>query len=1300
MSGCVRITLLSAALYASVVGVGSSLSRGDLHAQSASAASVPQVFHAVGFARSADVRDLPAALTSGLIAGEIDGEDEPLREVKNRQLPKGENEDHEQRTDAAVQAEAPSASLVSGTPDPTVSVDGLSSQDNADALGARVVPPDTVGDVGPNHYVQAVNLLVRVYDKTGAPLTQPRTMSSLFKPLGGICASNDNGDPIVLYDPLADRWLLSQFAFSAPQALAPPYHQCIAISQSADPAAAYYLYDFVLPNADFNDYPHFGVWSDGYYMTDNQFENGGPAVGDGLFAFDRAKMLAGDPTAAYIYVSMPKDAGMLPSDVDGLAPPPPGTPNYIAEFTSVLFGDPIDGMKIFEFHADFANPSASTVTPRAESPLPVAAFDPRKPTGRNVIEQPSPAGPTQYLDPIQDRLMFRLAYRNFGDHESLVVTHTVNVSGLSPVTASTHQAGVRYYELRRSGGAFAVQEQATFAPGSGNGATGDNRWMGSAAQDGQGNLAVGYSVSGTGPLSFPSLRYAARLATDPPNGLFQGERTLVAGSGVQRSTSGRWGDYSALVVDPVDDCTFWFTSEYYTEASEASSTAGWLTRIGNFRLPSCVTPARGTLEGIVTNASTGRAFPGAVVRLPDGVSRLTDAAGHYAFALGPGTYAAAATATNFSTDTAAGLIVTNGATTTRNFTLAPAGADLAVAVTAPAIVTAATDVTLTIDVTNSGPVTATDVVLSNPTPDHTAFVSAASTAGSCATPSAGGSGAVTCQIGSLTPGGSATLTLVVHGTAPDGFILDAATVGGAQTDQVVFNNSAKTTTAVTCGASFTIAGGPIGTAVTNGVQTGRIQRNGGPSDCLVPKAFPGVNTTVGARKYDLYNLQNDGDAPACVKVDISGTCDTNVFAVAYLGAFDPRNLAANYLADPGASGAVSFSFAVPGGATAALVMHEVNANPPGTPACTYKLQITGLPIACPIADVQLTGTAPATVTAGDSLTYAFTATNRGASPAAGVVVSHQVPPGTTFESIATPDGWTCTTPAIGSAGAISCSHASMAPGEIAAMATTVRVNCPLLNGRALTTSAALTSSTPDPNPFNNAATITTTVNNPPPTIAAPPAITVSTAAAATTCSRVVTDAELGSATGSASCGAVTVTRTGVPAGNDFPSGTTTLTYTATDAAGNTSTATQVVTVVDGTAPVISAVRVDKPVLWPPDGKLTDVVVNYTAIDNCGPVTTSLTVTSNEPAGRDGEDGSGNSGKGGGNRSGKGSGPNPVADFEVVDAHHVHLRAERNDDGPARIYTITINAVDQQGNASAATVLVRVPVDGKGGRGEQ
>ena len=588
----------------------------------------PTIKAAVGLAVSPPARSLkPAVRTETPLPSEAaaPSDTDDAIEMINLPLPKGDASSLQVRgaapgqalVDAVVQTAAPSLLA----PAPSLTFDGINNVDNANAFGFRVLPPDTNGDVGPNHYVQMVNLLVRVFDKAGTPLTAPFKLSSLFGSLGGICSTNDNGDPVVLYDPLADRWLLSQFAFM-PTGL-PPYHMCIAISTTGDPTGSYFVYDFVTPGAEFPDYPKFGVWPDAYYMNANQFTNFGPFNGTGAYAFERAKMLVGDPSASFIYFNLdlashPEGVGgMLPSDVDGPTPPG-GVPNVFAYFTALNFGDPADGLRLFDFHADFAVPANSTFTERPEStyaaPVPVAAFDPTfnslsgpcPPStigfnSRDDIDQPPiPLEPTAScnakLDAIGDRLLHRMQYRNFGSHESLTVNHSVDVNSTPFASTTGHQAGVRYYELRRTaGGAFAVNEQATFAPDT------DHRWMGSAAMDGNGNLAVGYSVSST--TTFPSIRYAGRLATDPAGGLFQGEATLHAGAGSQANSASRWGDYSGLSVDPADDCTFWYTNEYYNATSPEGripcpglvipsfSNACWSTRIGSFRFPTCISGA-------------------------------------------------------------------------------------------------------------------------------------------------------------------------------------------------------------------------------------------------------------------------------------------------------------------------------------------------------------------------------------------------------------------------------------------------------------------------------------------------------------------------------------------------------------------------------------------------------------------------------------------------------------------------------------------------------------------------------------
>lgn len=594
--------------------------------------------------------------------------------------------------------------------------EGLSSLDNAanPAIGGFVFPPDTVGDVSPTQYVQATNLLFRVFSKAGAPLTPTQPISALFTAMGGRCATSDDGDPIVLYDSFADRWIITQFVVNG----AAPLGQCFAISQTGDATGAYFTYDFVMPNNKFNDYPKFGVWPDGYYWSNNQFNLAGTAfLGVGVFALDRAKLLAGDPTATYIYFDLESNTNarsMLPSDADGLNPPPAGAPNVFAYFNANEFlGDLGDSLRMFNFHADFAVPANSTFIERPESPVAVAAFDPRNPAGLDDIEQPPPSTATSAVDSISDRLMHRLQYRNYGTHQALTVNHTVNVG--TGTTLALHQAGVRYYELRNTAGTYAVREQATFAPDT------DNRWMGSAAMDHEGNLAVGYSISST--TTFPGVRYAGRLAADPLGGLFQGEATLIAGTGVQTNTGSRWGDYSAMNVDPTDDCTFWYTQEYYqtTDTTPGTSPFGvnWQTRVGSFKVNAgCVAPAQGTLQVNVTNCATGLPVSGATVSVDGNLYGTSNAGGSFSAQLPPGTYSVTAAAFNYVAGTQNGVVITNGGTTVVNICMTPvpnidpAGATITAESCSPSDNALSPGETVTVDfgLKNSGTAATTNLV--------------------------------------------------------------------------------------------------------------------------------------------------------------------------------------------------------------------------------------------------------------------------------------------------------------------------------------------------------------------------------------------------------------------------------------------------------------------------------------------------------------------------------------------------------------------------------------------------------------
>ncbi len=444
-------------------------------------------------------------------------------------------------------------------------------------------PPDTEGDVGPTDYVQWVNASFEIWSKSGVSLYGPAAGNTLWSGFGGLCQSTNQGDPVVVYDRQADRWVFTQFAFSTkgPNPVA-PYYMCIAVSTSGDPTGSYYRFAFHV-NASTNyfpDYPKLGVWPGGYYMTTNNF-NGNTFAGAGVFAFDRSKMLTGDSTAGFVSYQLGSNyEGLLPSNLTGPNAPPAGSPNYVGAVDTSSPSGTGSTFQIWKLHADFSTPSSSSFTgPTNVAVAPYTFSFCREAYSSSCIPQP---GTSQTLDPLADRLLYRLNYRNFGDHESLVATHTVNVG------SGSDRAGMRWYEIRSPGSSPTVYQQGTFAP-----ADSINRWMGSIAMDGNGDIALGYSQSASSGV-YPSVGFTGRLAGDPAGTMTLGEGTLIAGGGSQTG-SNRWGDYSTMSIDPSDDLTFWYTQEYYS----ATSATGWRTRIGSFRLAkgplvTLTSPANGT----------------------------------------------------------------------------------------------------------------------------------------------------------------------------------------------------------------------------------------------------------------------------------------------------------------------------------------------------------------------------------------------------------------------------------------------------------------------------------------------------------------------------------------------------------------------------------------------------------------------------------------------------------------------------------------------------------------------------------
>ncbi|HKP81510.1 MAG TPA: hypothetical protein VJT69_05805 [Pyrinomonadaceae bacterium] len=426
---------------------------------------------------------------------------------------------------------------------------------------ARVAPPDTTGDVGPNHYVQWVNLRYSVYtlvrglnnEITGfVPVPGfPKNGNVIWQGFGGRCQTDNDGDPIVQYDQLADRWILTQFAVSAT-----PYTQCVAVSTSPDPTGTYFRYSFSYSRS-FNDYPKMGVWPDAYYITYNMFRNGQSFTGNTVCAFERARMLAG-LSARQACVNTTAGASLEPADLEGSTLPPANSPNLLMSLTSTA-------VQFWRFAVNWTTGTGTLTGPTNVAG--VAAFS-RACGGGACIVQP---GTTTRLDSLADRLMYRLSYRNFGDHEALVINHSV--------TSGTG-TGIRWYELRNAAGqtlgsaAPVLFQQGTFAPSN------DFRWMGSAAMDKTGGIAVGYNISSSAIV--PSIRYAYRGPSDPA-GTMGNETSVLVGSGSQTGNLTRWGDYSTISVDPVDGCTMVFTTQF----QPANGSFNWSTYIHSFKLSTC-----------------------------------------------------------------------------------------------------------------------------------------------------------------------------------------------------------------------------------------------------------------------------------------------------------------------------------------------------------------------------------------------------------------------------------------------------------------------------------------------------------------------------------------------------------------------------------------------------------------------------------------------------------------------------------------------------------------------------------------
>ncbi len=541
-----------------------------------------------GFAISQRVSDLPIEQSGSVVEQIHEPGPSPLR---SRAVPSPSIQE-----DPVLQKEA--KPLVSATPG--VSFSGIPSP--------GYVPSDSNLAVGPNDIVEVVNVQFAVYSKTGATLAGPTNIQSLLAPVGGVC-SGTVGDPVVLYDRQADRWVISMIGSNGTD-----YGECVAVSKTNDPTGAYYLYGYSAFGSNLNDYPKLGTWAtttnSAYLSTYNIFSSTA-FLGADLCAFDRTKMLAGNASAALLCQMTPDSEGSyLPSDMDGPTPPVDGTPGLFITWQNNNPGQLYLRKLTLNFSAGTATLSSPTTISVANTNL--ACGD-----GGQCVPQ---EGTTQTLDTLGDRMMYRFAIRHFSDHDRAVVNHAVGIN------SSGTPVAVRWYELYDPAGAVTLNQQGTYAPDS------TYRWMASLAEDQAGNIGMGYSASSSS--IYAGIRFTGRVPSDTL-GTMESEYNLVSGLAAQVGTYAyRWGDYTAMQVDSTDDCTFWYVDQYQTVTGEGD----WATNISSFIFNACSTApgfslaaspgsvsiAQGTSGTVTITASAFNGFTGNVslsaLSLPGGVT--------------------------------------------------------------------------------------------------------------------------------------------------------------------------------------------------------------------------------------------------------------------------------------------------------------------------------------------------------------------------------------------------------------------------------------------------------------------------------------------------------------------------------------------------------------------------------------------------------------------------------------------------------------------------------------------------------
>ncbi|HEX6543684.1 MAG TPA: hypothetical protein VF040_18155 [Ktedonobacterales bacterium] len=642
-------------------------------------------------------------------------------------------------------------------------------------------PPDTNGAVGPQDYVQTVNTDFAVFNKdpsrgaVGSVRYGPVAINTLWSGFGGLCQSDNDGDPTVVYDSMANRWIIAQFAVTGATST---FYQCVAVSTTSDPTGSYYRYSFAYSN--FPDYPKMGVWPDAYYETYNLFNAAGTTfLGAEACAFNRSQMLTGAAATQQCYTTSSSYGGLLPATLDGSTPPPAGSPNYLIALNTTT------SLAFWKFHVDWNTPANSTFT--GPSNIAVASYA-EACGGGTCIPQ---SGTTNQLDSLADRVMYRFAYRNFGSYESLVVDHAVTVGST---------VGMRWYELRSPNTTPTLYQSGTYSPDS------TYRWMGSIAEDQSGDIAMGFSTSSSSV--HPGMSYTGRLASDPLNQMSQGEASIIVGAGSQTGTLTRWGDYSAMTIDPADGCTFWYTNEYIP----SNGSFNWKTRIGAFKFSQC----GGTNDFSISANPTS-------LSIPQGGS-------------GTSTISTAVTSGTAGTVSLSASVSPSGPTASLNPTSVTAGGSSTLTVNVGSSVATGTytvtvtgtegsathNTTVTVNVTP--PQTNDFSISANPTSlsiaqgsNGTSTISTAVTSGSAGTVNLSASVSPAGPTASLSPtsvtaGGSSTLTVSVGSTQATG----TYTVTVTGTEGSVSHNTTVTVTVTSSGGGGGITNGGFETGSLSG----------------------------------------------------------------------------------------------------------------------------------------------------------------------------------------------------------------------------------------------------------------------------------------------------------------------------------------------------------------------------------------------------------------------------------------------------------------------------------------------------